>query len=123
MSKGKTPVLSGSIPAFEMMIGAWRKLSSTQPRLKLFIDIALSWAEKYYAKTHRTKAYIIAMCKLGHLFVSYNIELDLVINPSVHMSWMKKHWLAAHCKMVNWLFTLGFPVQTNTDGSFLVVLG
>ena len=27
----------------------------------------------------------------------------------------------AHCKMVNWLFTLGFPVQTNTDGSFLVV--
>ena len=23
--------------------------------------------------------------------------------------------------MVNWLFTLGFPVQTNTDGSFLVV--
>ena len=27
-----------------------------------------------------------------------------------------------HCKMVNWLFTLGFPVQTNTNGSFLVVL-
>ena len=27
----------------------------------------------------------------------------------------------ARCKMVNWLFTLGFPVQTNTDGSFLVV--
>ena len=25
------------------------------------------------------------------------------------------------CKMVNWLFTLEFPVQTNTDGSFLVV--
>ena len=27
-----------------------------------------------------------------------------------------------HCKMVNWLFTLGFLVQTNTNGSFLVVL-
>ena len=25
------------------------------------------------------------------------------------------------CKIINWLFTLGFPVQTNTDGSFLVV--
>ena len=24
-------------------------------------------------------------------------------------------------KMVNWLFTLGFPVQTNTNRSFLVV--
>ena len=24
--------------------------------------------------------------------------------------------------MVNWLLTLGFPVQTNTDGSFVVVL-
>ena len=30
--------------------------------------------------------------------------------------------VGARCKMVNWLFTLGFPVQTNTDGSFLVVL-
>ena len=28
---------------------------------------------------------------------------------------------ANRCTMVNWLFTLGFPVQTNTDGSFLVV--
>ena len=28
----------------------------------------------------------------------------------------------AWCKMGNGLFTLGFPVQTNTDGSFLVVL-
>ena len=31
-------------------------------------------------------------------------------------------YLLWRCKMVNWLFTLGFPVQTNTDGSFLVVL-
>ena len=30
-------------------------------------------------------------------------------------------WQHSRCKMVNWLFTLGFPVQTNTDGSFLVV--
>jgi len=64
MSKEKTPVLSGSIPAFEMMIAAWTKLSETQLRLKPFVDVALTWAEKYYAKTHRTKAYIIAMCKL-----------------------------------------------------------
>ena len=63
MSREKTPVLSGSIPAFEMMIAAWTKLSSTQPRLKPFIDVALLWAVKYYAKTHHTKAYIIAMCK------------------------------------------------------------
>ena len=27
----------------------------------------------------------------------------------------------SRCKTVNWLFTLGFPVQTNTDRSFLVV--
>jgi hypothetical protein len=98
MSKEKTPVLSGSIPAFEMMITAWSKLSATQPRLKPFVDIALSWAEKYYAKTHRTKAYIIAMCKHGYLFVSYNAEFHLVINPSVRLSWMKKHWSAARVK-------------------------
>jgi len=98
MLKEKTPVLSGSIPALKMMIAAWMKLSATQLRLKPFIDIALSWAEKYYTKTHRTKAYIIVMCKHGYLFVSYNAELHLVINPSVHLSWMKKHWSAACVK-------------------------
>jgi len=66
MSRDKTPVLSGSIPAFEMMIAAWTKLCVTHPRLKPFIDVALTWAEKYYAKTH-TKAYIIAMCELFNL--------------------------------------------------------
>jgi hypothetical protein len=98
MSKEKTPVLSGSIPAFEMMIAAWTKLSSTQPRLKPFIDVALLWAEKYYAKTHRTKAYIIAMCKHRRCVVSYDAKLHLVINPSVRLSWMKKHWSTAHFK-------------------------
>ena len=34
------------------------------------------------------------------------------------METMEEH---DRCKMVNWLFTLGFLVQTNTDGSFLVV--
>ena len=34
------------------------------------------------------------------------------------MEMMEEH---DRCKMVNWLFTLGFLVQTNTDGSFLVV--
>ena len=29
--------------------------------------------------------------------------------------------IMSRCKMVNWLFALGFLVQTNTDGSFLVV--
>jgi hypothetical protein len=41
MSKEKMPVLSGSIPAFEMMIAAWTKHSTTQLRLNPFIDIAL----------------------------------------------------------------------------------
>jgi hypothetical protein len=98
MLKEKTPVLSGSIPAFKMMIAAWMKLSATQLRLKPFVDITFLWAEKYYTKTHHTKAYIIAMCKYGYLFVSYNVELYLVINPSVCLLWMKKHWSAARVK-------------------------
>ena len=39
----------------------------------------------------------------------------------LHASGMKALGIGLCCKMVNWLFTLGFLVQTNTDGSFLVV--
>jgi hypothetical protein len=76
MSKEATPVLSGSIPAFEMFMSSWEQLADKIPRLKPFIDEGLTWALKYYERMDRTDAYIIAM----------------IINPSVRTSWLKKHW-------------------------------
>ena len=76
MSKESTPILSGSIPAFEMFMSSWEQLAEKIPRLKPFIDEGLKWAFKYYERMDRTDAYIVAM----------------TINPAVRTSWIKKHW-------------------------------
>jgi hypothetical protein len=76
MSKETTPILSGSIPAFEMFMSSWEQLAEKIPRLKPFIDKGLQWALKYYERMDRTDAYVVAM----------------IINPSIRTSWIKKHW-------------------------------
>ncbi|OJA15569.1 hypothetical protein AZE42_12604, partial [Rhizopogon vesiculosus] len=76
MSAESTPVLSGVIPSFKMFMSHWEKLSQEHPLLTNIIAIGLDWAYKYYGRMDHTKAYIIAM----------------LINPSIHLSWIKKHW-------------------------------
>jgi len=63
MSGEKTPILSGTIPAFEMFMTKWEKLSDEHPHLQPFIQKGLDWAYMYYARMDRTRAYVIAMCK------------------------------------------------------------
>jgi hypothetical protein len=61
MSREETPVLSGSLPAFEMFMTSWEMLGEKHPRLAPFIDIGLKWASKYYCRMDQTRAYVIAM--------------------------------------------------------------
>jgi hypothetical protein len=61
MLKEKTPMLSGSIPAFEMFMWEWEVLTDKHPQLKPWIDIGLEQAAEYYTRMDRTNAYIIAM--------------------------------------------------------------
>jgi hypothetical protein len=63
MSREETPVLAGSMPAFEMFMTAWENLSEKHPRLAPFIEIGLVWARKYYQRMDNTKAYVLAMGK------------------------------------------------------------
>ena len=63
MLKEKTPVLSGSIPAFETFMMEWELLSEKHKRLKPWIDVGLEWASEYYKRMDWTNAYIVAMCK------------------------------------------------------------
>jgi hypothetical protein len=56
------PILSGAIPAFELFMTVWEKLSLDNPHLERFIKNGLDWAYMYYGRMDRTKAYIIAMC-------------------------------------------------------------
>src|ERR1700679_3427693 len=61
MSREETPVLTGSLPAFEMFMTSWEMLGEKHPRLAPFIDIGLKWASKYYCRMDQTRAYVIAM--------------------------------------------------------------
>jgi hypothetical protein len=63
MSSDANPILSGSIPAFEMFMTAWEKLAEHHPRLKPWINVGLKWATTYYARMDLTKAYIMTMGK------------------------------------------------------------
>jgi len=61
MSSEKTPILSGSIPAFKMFMSAWELLVAKHPRLSQWIDIGMGKATEYYGRMDRTSAYIMSM--------------------------------------------------------------
>lgn len=62
MSGEKTPLLSGSIPSFEIFMTSWEQLQLEHQHLKKFIEVGLWSAYQYYAKMDRTSSYIVAMC-------------------------------------------------------------
>jgi hypothetical protein len=64
MSGESTPLLSGAVPAFELLIAAWKDLAEI-PHLAPLIEIGLTWADKYSGKMEQTMAYPIAMCQFG----------------------------------------------------------
>ena len=63
MSAEKTPVLCGSIPAFELFMSKWEKLAADNKHLKRLIRPGLKVAYKYYSRMDCTSAYIITMRK------------------------------------------------------------
>jgi hypothetical protein len=62
MSSERTPVLSGAIPAFEMLMTKWEKIAESDT-LKPLVEPGLEWTTRYYRRMDGTKAYIISMCK------------------------------------------------------------
>jgi hypothetical protein len=68
MSAENTPILAGSIPAFELFMAAWNAMLTDADlqaeNLSKFIDPGLAVANTYYNKMGDTDAYIIAMCEL-----------------------------------------------------------
>ncbi|KIM78715.1 hypothetical protein PILCRDRAFT_56284, partial [Piloderma croceum F 1598] len=76
MSGESTPILSNSIPAFELFLSKWEDLAVMHPRLKPWINISLAYSIDYYQRMDRTSSYIVAM----------------VLNPAIRMSWIRKHW-------------------------------
>ena len=63
MSGESTPILCGTIPAFEVFMTTWEKAANTHPNLKKYIKPGLDWAIMYYDRMDLTGAYIITMHK------------------------------------------------------------
>ena len=63
MSAHKTPVLSGAIPSFELLMTTWERLGEHHANLKPWTDVGLKWARKYYNHMDDTRAYIVAICE------------------------------------------------------------
>ena len=63
MSSEAMRVLLGAVPAFEMFISHWEKLSRECPHLDKFIKHGLEWAYMYYERMDCTHAYVLAMCR------------------------------------------------------------
>ena len=70
MSSESTPILSGSIPAFEMFMSSWEQLAEKHPRLSQWINIGMAKATEYYARMDRTSAYIMSMCEYFNLLIA-----------------------------------------------------
>ena len=61
MSAERTPVLSGTIPAFEMFMTAWEHLGDTNSRLHNWTSVGVEWAVKYYQRMDQTRTYVVSM--------------------------------------------------------------
>lgn len=65
MSGESTPLLSGAVPAFELLIISWKNIVEKAAHLKPIVDIGLTWADTYAGKMGETMAYAVAMCQFG----------------------------------------------------------
>jgi hypothetical protein len=65
MSGEMTPILSSSIPAFEMFMSLWEQLLEKHPRLS-----GMAKATEYYTQMDRTSAYIMSMCEYFNLLIA-----------------------------------------------------
>jgi hypothetical protein len=61
MSAERTPILSGTIPCFEMFMTTWEQLGSKNPDMEPYIEVGLDRAVKYYEKMDQTRAYVVSM--------------------------------------------------------------
>jgi hypothetical protein len=96
MSSESTPVLSRAISSFEMFMTEWENYGKQHKTLRLWTEIGLRWATKYYIRMDDTDAYVVTMCQSSNrclLLRWSNLRLDsTVLNPAKRFSWIEAEW-------------------------------
>jgi len=87
MSNEQTPILSGAIPSFEMFMSRWEKLITEQPRLEHVIQPGLIIMAEWTAHV-----LTLLQCVSVNYFFKKSNDTFAVLNPSIHMSWIRNHW-------------------------------
>ncbi|KAF9504464.1 hypothetical protein BS47DRAFT_1401372 [Hydnum rufescens UP504] len=71
-----TPILSGTLPAFQSLQDQWQEHMISNLDMSPYVLKGMAWLNKYHEKVGKTHAYVIAM----------------VLNPSIKMYFIQKQW-------------------------------
>ena len=101
MSHKTLPVLSCAVPTIETLIVQWEHLSTHLPQCAPYIKVGLEYANKYYSCMDKTNAYVIVMCKCILYSRIVDSPLFIVVDPTLHLTWMEEHWSSAEVLKVH----------------------
>lgn len=76
VSAEQTPTLPVVLPLYEHLISLFKHVKNKLPDISHGVDAAIKKLETYLQKTRRTRVYAAA----------------LVINPTIKLAWLQKHW-------------------------------
>ncbi|KAJ7072448.1 ribonuclease H-like domain-containing protein [Mycena amicta] len=78
LSAERTPTFSIALPAYELILDSWLKLQNEIPELKHYIGVGIAKIQEYIKLGRKSRIYALAM----------------IINPSMKLDWIEKHWPA-----------------------------
>ncbi|OSD06551.1 hypothetical protein PYCCODRAFT_1442690 [Trametes coccinea BRFM310] len=67
VSAEKTPTLSYVLPAYELLVDAWKSLRQALPPLKHYLDLGIAKIEEYINKSRKSRVYALAMEYMAYL--------------------------------------------------------
>lgn len=102
MSAQKTPTLCDAIPAYEILLCAFREAKTVLPRLSEAIDECIRKIEEYMNIERRKPIYALSISTpplfslwLHHVIMSMNTLPFKVLHPDYKLDWLYDTWNAA----------------------------
>ncbi|KAF9519743.1 hypothetical protein BS47DRAFT_1481925 [Hydnum rufescens UP504] len=88
MSGEATPILSGTLPAFQSLQNRWEEHMAKNPDVTPFVLEGMEQLNQYHEKAGKTRAYVIAMA----------------LNPAIKLSFIIRNWDPIEAEMaVEWI--------------------
>jgi hypothetical protein len=94
LSAEKTPTLSMTLPAYEMLIRNWLHLQAEIPILSHYIGVGIAKLQEYATLGRKSRIYALAMSKSCQLYFHFGsaFKRPTVLNPSMKLEWIENYW-------------------------------